>query len=344
MKKTADSPVVTGFKGFDKDLKCKGFQYEVGKTYTHDSAVKLCSTGFHFCENPWDTLSYYPIENGNRYAQTEAQGVTDEREKDSKRVSSVLAIKAELTLKSLIDCAVKFTLNLAKSTPTGKVESYSTGDYGHAVSTGYSGHAVSTGNYGHAVSTGNSGHAASTGYSGHAASTGYSGHAASTGYSGHAASTGNYGHAASTGYSGHAASTGNYGHAASTGNSGHAASTGYSGHAASTGYSGHAASTGNYGHAVSTGYSGHAVSTGESGHAASTGYYGHASAMGKGSIAAAIGIEGMAKAAKGNWIVLAEYTEDRTIRWVKTEKIDGKTLKADTFYMLKKGKFVEVAQ
>ena len=236
MKKTADSPVVTGFKGFDKDLKCKGFQYEVGKTYTHDSAVKLCSTGFHFCENPWDTLSYYPIENGNRYAQTEAQGVTDEREKDSKRVSSVLAIKAELTLKSLIDCAVKFTLNLAKSTPTGKVESYSTGNYGHA------------------------------------------------------------------------------------------------------------ASTGDYGHAASTGSSGHAASTGSSGHAASTGNYGHASAMGKGSIAAAIGIEGMAKAAKGNWIVLAEYTEDRTIRWVKTEKIDGKTLKADTFYMLKKGKFVEVAQ
>ena len=218
MKKTADSPVVTGFKGFDKDLKCKGFQYEVGKTYTHDSAVKLCSTGFHFCENPWDTLSYYPIENGNRYAQTEAQGVTDEREKDSKRVSSVLAIKAELTLKSLIDCAVKFTLNLAKSTPTGKVESYSTGDHGHA------------------------------------------------------------------------------------------------------------------------------ASTGDSGHAASTGKSGHASAMGKGSIAAAIGIEGMAKAAKGNWIVLAEYTEDRNIRWVKTEKIDGKTLKADTFYMLKEGKFVEVAQ
>jgi hypothetical protein len=132
--------------------------------------------------------------------------------------------------------------------------------------------------------------------------------------------------------------------AACTGDSGHAASTGYSGHAVSTGNSGHAASTGNSGHAASTGYSGHAASTGDSGHAASTGYSGHASAMGKGSIAAAIGIEGMAKAAKGNWIVLAEYTEDRTIRWVKTEKIDGKTLKADTFYMLKKGKFVEVAQ
>jgi hypothetical protein len=257
--KTTDA--VTGFKGFDKDLKCKGFQYEVGKTYTHDGKVQLCKTGFHFCENPWDTLSYYPIESGNRYAQTEAQGVMDEREKDSKRVSSVLAIKAELTIKSLIDCAVKFTLNLAKSTPTGKVESYSTGYSGHAASTGYSGHAASTGN------------------SGHAASTGYSGHAASTGYSGHAASTGNYGHAASTG---------DYGHAASTGNSG------------------------------------------------------HASALGKGSIAAAIGRDGMAKAALGNWIVLAEYTEDCTIRWVKTVKIDGKTRKADTFYTLKNGKFVEV--
>jgi hypothetical protein len=251
-KKSLDSAVVAGFKGFDKDLKCKGFQYEVGKTYTHDGAVNLCSTGFHFCENPWDILSYYPIESGNRYAHTEAQGVTDERDKDSKRVSSVLAIKSELTLKSLIYCAVRFTLNLAKSTPTGNVESYSTGNYGHAASTGDYGHAASTGYYGHAVSTGN------------------------------------YGHAASTGDYGHAASTGDYGHAASTGDSG------------------------------------------------------HASALGKDSIAAAIGRGGMAKAAKDNWIVLAEYTEDLTIRWVKNKKIDGKTLKADTFYMLKDGKFVEV--
>jgi len=127
-----DSPVVTGFKGFDKNLQCKGFQYEVGKTYTHDGALRLCKTGFHFVENPLDALSYYPLRDGNRWAQVEAQCVSAEKEKDSKRVSSVLNIKAELTLKSLIDCAVKFTMNLAKSVPSGDyAHSATSGNYAH---------------------------------------------------------------------------------------------------------------------------------------------------------------------------------------------------------------------
>ena len=95
--KEAASPVVTGFKGFDKDLKCKGFQYEVGKTYTHDGKVALCKTGFHFCENPLDVLSYYPLENNNMYREIEASGeITDERKEDSKRASAKIKIRPNL--------------------------------------------------------------------------------------------------------------------------------------------------------------------------------------------------------------------------------------------------------
>ncbi len=232
-----DSPVVIGFKGFDKNLQCKGFQYEVGKVYTHDGKVALCKTGFHFVENPLDALSYYPLRDGNRWAQVEAHGVSDVsdvKEKDSKRVSSILNIKAELTLKSLIDCAVKFTMNLAKSVPSG--------DYAHS------------------------------------------------------------------------ATSGDYAHSATSGD---------------------------YANSATSGYYANSATSGDYAHSATSGYSAHSSALGKESIAAAIGNGSMAKAAKGNWIVLAEYTEDKAVRWVKTAKVDGKKIKADTYYTLKNGKFVE---
>jgi len=98
---------IIGYKGFDKDLKCRGFQFEVGKTYKEKTA-KLCSSGFHFCENPLDVFYYYaPTE---RFAKVEAKDVSDEKESDSKRVSKILKIETELSLHSLIDAGVKFIL------------------------------------------------------------------------------------------------------------------------------------------------------------------------------------------------------------------------------------------
>jgi hypothetical protein len=63
--------------------------------------------------------------------------------------------------------------------------------------------------------------------------------------------------------------------------------------------------------------------------------------MGKNSIAAAIGKSGEARAAVGNWIVLSEYDKEGNVKTVKTAKVDGKKIKADTFYVLKAGKFVK---
>ena len=131
------------------------------------------------------------------------------------------------------------------------------------------------------------------------------------------------------GDNGHAAAQGDYGHAAAQGYKGHAAAQGYKGHAAAQGYNGHAAAQGNYGHAAAQGYNG------------------HAEVDGKEAIAAAFGINGKAKACLGSWIMLAEW-ELKNGNWhiaaVKTAQIDGEKLKADTWYILKNGKFEEAEE
>ena len=122
---------------------------------------------------------------------------------------------------------------------------------------------------------------------------------------------------------------------------------GYKGHAAAQGYKGHAAAQGDKGHAAAQGTFGHAAAQGDYGHAAAQGDYGHAEVDGKEAIAAAFGINGKAKACLGSWIMLAEW-EIKNGNWhiaaVKTAQIDGEKLKADTWYILKNGKFEEAEE
>ena len=101
-----EKTTITGYKGFDKNLQCRGFQYEVGKEYETDE-VKLCQKGFHFCENPHDVLRFYSAGEGNRFAIVEASDVSDEKEnEDSKRVSKRIKVKAEISVFEICKIAV----------------------------------------------------------------------------------------------------------------------------------------------------------------------------------------------------------------------------------------------
>ena len=101
-----EKTTITGYKGFDKNLQCRGFQYEVGKEYETDE-VKLCEKGFHFCENPHDVLGFYLAGEGNRFAIVEALDVSDEKEnKDSKRVAKRIKVKAEISVFEICKIAV----------------------------------------------------------------------------------------------------------------------------------------------------------------------------------------------------------------------------------------------
>lgn len=96
------------FKGFNKDLKCRGFQFAIGETFHHDGKVEACGSGFHACECPFDVFSYYPPAE-SRYAETISFGITDSEEGgDTKIASSSITIKDELTLPQFIQRGIEW--------------------------------------------------------------------------------------------------------------------------------------------------------------------------------------------------------------------------------------------
>ena len=112
------------YKGTDKDMKCRGMQYELGKTERTDDAIRCGNKGFHSCEAPLDVLRYYPMRDGNRYFEAEADGKIDRTgADDSKVASSELTLKAEIGLPGLIKAQVAYTRKKAESGTAGGADS-----------------------------------------------------------------------------------------------------------------------------------------------------------------------------------------------------------------------------
>lgn len=99
--------VITSYKGFDKNMQCRGFQYEVGKEYEMDGEIKCCNRGFHACKSPIEVWDYYDMLN-SRFAEVEQSGKIDEEEKSTKVCSSHIKIKAELKLADIINIGVEW--------------------------------------------------------------------------------------------------------------------------------------------------------------------------------------------------------------------------------------------
>ena len=137
------------FKGFDKNLKCRDFQYEVGKEYIHDGNIKVCESGFHACENPMDVFEYYP-PNKARYCEVTGDG-KESSDKDGKKTSfEKIKINAEIGLGGIIKAGIKFCFDRVKwtkeNTATGNCSGASaTGDYSGASATGNCSGASATG-------------------------------------------------------------------------------------------------------------------------------------------------------------------------------------------------------
>ena len=145
------------YKGMDKDLKCRGFQYEVGGEYETDKA-KACECGFHACEYPLDVFNYYPPAE-SRFFEVEQSGSISKSDENTKVASTKIKIGAELSIAGLVKAAVEYT----KERCTQNEGDKATGTRGAASATGYQGAASATGDQGAASATGDQGAASATG-------------------------------------------------------------------------------------------------------------------------------------------------------------------------------------
>ena len=285
---------IISYKGFDENMQCRGFKYEVGKEYKMGENIKCCERGFHACESPMEVWDYYDMFT-SRFAKVEQSGKIEKEENSTKVCSSRIKIKAELKLVDIINIGVEWLKDI---TSPSKVKAdgvlNDNGDRRRQIG--------SSGDYAQIGSSGDYVQIGSSGYSAQICSSGYSAQIGSSGYSAQIGSSGDYAKIGSSGYSAQICS------------SGYSAKIGSSGYSAQIGSSGYSAQIG---------------STGED------------------SVVMCAGNKSIAKATVGSWITLAEWKwNDRKKRdvpvCVKTEYVDGENIKADTWYQLKNGKFVEV--
>ena len=275
---------IKSYKGFDKNLKCRDFQYEIGKEYEMDGEIKVCNRGFHACESPFDVFDHYTMID-SRFCEVEQDGNISKEDRGTKICSSKIKIKAELKLADMINLGVEW---LKEITSPEKIKT--------------------------SIKDNSSGNGAKIGSSGDDAKIGSSGDDAKIGSSGYGAKIGSSGYNAQIGSSGNNAQIGSSGDGAKIGSSGYDAKIGSSGNNAQIGSSGNNAKI---------------DSTGED------------------CVIMCAGINSVAKASKGSWITLSEWSySDKKQRYipvcVKTEFVDGKKIKADTYYKLEGGVFKEI--
>ena len=197
------------YKGTDKDMKCRDFQFELGKEY-EEAEAKLCYKGFHGCEYPLDVFAHYAPAD-SRFFVADLDGVTDEEEGDSKRAGTKIKLRAEIGIAGIVKAAVEYIKERAESSDN------QTGDRSAATNTGNQSAATNTGYYSAATNTGNQSAATNTGNQSAATNTGNQSAATNTGDRSAATNTGNQSAATNTGYRSAATNTGNRSAATNTG-------------------------------------------------------------------------------------------------------------------------------
>ncbi|KAL1008475.1 DUF7666 domain-containing protein [Haemophilus influenzae] len=201
---TEENKEIIAYKGFKQDWTCRGYQYEVGKTYEHKGNVEACESGFHACEYPLDVLSYYSPAV-SKFAVVKMSGETSKDSDDTKIASAKITIETEINLPEMIKKAVEWI--------KGKVD----WDAAKVSNTGYWSAATNTGYRSVATNTGDWSVATNTGYRSVATNTGYRSVATNTGYWSAVTNTGDRSVATNTGYRSVATNTGDQSAATNTG-------------------------------------------------------------------------------------------------------------------------------
>ena len=159
--------VITSYKAFDKNMQCRGFQYEVGKEYNMDGEIKCCNRGFHACESPMEVWDYYDMLS-SRYAEVEQSGKIEKEENSTKVCSSRIKIKAELKLADIINIGVEWLKDITSPSKV-KTDGELNGNGDRRKQIGSSGDSAKIGSSGDSAKIGSSGDSAQIGSSGDSA-------------------------------------------------------------------------------------------------------------------------------------------------------------------------------
>ena len=305
------------FKGFNKDLTCRGYQYEEGKEF-HTERAECCDTGFHACEYPLDCFGYYDPAH-SVYHEVELSGEMDRSGDNTKVCATDIKIGARLSIAGLVKMAIDFTMSKVNK------EAGSDERHGFASATGNCGASSATGDYGASSATGNCGASSATGNCGASSATGNYGASSATGNYGASSATGNCGASSATGNCGASSATGNYGASSATGNYGASSATGNCGASSATGYKGASSVSDPTGVAVAWGHE-----------------------------ARAKGCKG-AHLILSDWRFIGEkywdgsykdmYNKDNwELTGAKMVVVDGEKIKEDTYYRCIEGEIVEVTE
>lgn len=336
MKKTNEK-MIKGYKGFSPGMICRGKQY-AENTLFHEKEVKICAAGMHFCEHPLKVLFFYPPVNNcqtNEYAIVEAPCGYAYTDDGTKYCTKELHIKNKLSLKELGDEAILFIMERIDRTNQSRGVYVSNrawpimeiNNYDHSITNDSEEVSVNTGNCSWSNSKTSNSVAVNTGdYSG----------AKSTGFFSVAVTTGHYSTAIN--FSTHSIAT-------TTGLCSIATNAGIYSVAVSTGLKSATYNSGCRSIAINTGENSIANNTGTMATAINIGDHSAAVVDQKGSCAIALGRQSIVKGGLGSWIVCAEWKLRNDVMYIANLKaafVDGEKIKADTYYMLKNGKFVEV--
>ena len=312
-----------GYKGFDKGLTCRGYNFKENNIFEEEKA-EICKSGFHFCKNPLDILDYYDLidTDGNIIDFAEVEALDKTFTDDNKKFcTKKIKIGAKLNLKEIIKTSFDFLWE--ENTKSGDESQIATSGYESKIATsGYESKIATSGDESKIATSGDGSQIATSGYWSKIATSGYGSKIATSGYGSRIATSGDESQIATSGDGSRIATSGYGSKIATSGYWSKIATSGYGSKIATSGYGSRIATSGDESQIATSGDGSRIATSGDGSKIALTG---------KNNVGANIGVYGMIKGKIGDWITLAEYNYDECCNCVcvcvKSAQIDGVSIK-----------------
>ena len=344
MKKNIEkSNPIIAYKGFNGDLSCRGFQYEIGKEYCLEGELELCANGFHACQNPLDVFDHYNMSPYTRYAMVELWGDVDFAIDNEKLCATNIRIVKEMSIDEMVTVGIMSSMPKIKVNENDKIINdriisrknddriYNPHNVGRVASCGRNTSILSTGHWQKIASSGDLDDIYAIGEYAEISTNGRRPIIKSNG-SAHSISTSGYCSRIISHGNDVSVSASDRAEIYSDGKNATLYASCMDSQIASIGDNANICISSTHGYVNSCGSDARIMSLEDKSTIESTG---------EKALVMSAGHNTRARAKVGSWIVLTEYDDNKNIKCVKAEYVDGKRIKGDTLYRLVNGEFVK---